>query len=194
MQSLLKAIALLTFAQCSAVPAQAPPTAADGAIEQLKPGEYLWAPNIAPAGPVTIVISLATQRAYAYRNGAPIGVSTASTGAPGHETPTGVFVILQKAVKHKSNIYSDAPTRSIQGFLIEISDVFAVKQDLPTVGLLLPANQPQHGGFAAARRTHECGDFAARNGQRDLVEDDAVTAGPRIREGDVLEFDQGGGF
>jgi hypothetical protein len=80
----------------------------DGAIEELKPGEYLWAPDIAPQGPVTIIVSLATQRAYAYRNGVPIGVSTVSTGAPGHETPTGVFVILQKAVKHNSNKYNNA--------------------------------------------------------------------------------------
>jgi len=95
--------------QCSASTAQTPPFAVDSAIETLKPGGYVWAPDIAPSGPVTIIISLATQRAYAYRNGAPIGVSTISTGSPGHETPTGVFVILQKAVRHKSNKYSSAP-------------------------------------------------------------------------------------
>lgn len=94
--------------------ATTPPTPTDGAIEQLKPGGYLWAPQIAPSGPVTIIISLATQRAYAYRNGVPIGVSTVSTGAPGHETPTGVFVILQKAVTHKSNRYSNAPMPFMQ--------------------------------------------------------------------------------
>lgn len=114
MQTLLRAVAILALAQCSAVPAQAPPTVVDGAIEELKPGGYLWAPDIAPAGPVTIIISLATQRAYAYRNGAPIGVSTVSTGAPGRETPTGVFVILQKAVKHRSNKYSGAPMPFMQ--------------------------------------------------------------------------------
>jgi hypothetical protein len=83
--------------------------AVDGAIERLKPGEFLWAPAIAPAGPVTVVVSLKTQRAYAYRNGVPIGVATVSTGKPGHATPTGIFTILQKAVKHNSNRYSDAP-------------------------------------------------------------------------------------
>ena len=83
--------------------------AIDGAIERLKPGEYLWAPAIAPAGPVTVIVSLKTQRAYAYRNGVPIGVSTVSTGKPGHSTPTGIFTILQKAVEHKSNRYSGAP-------------------------------------------------------------------------------------
>ncbi len=90
------------------------PPQVDGAIEELKAGSYLWAPEIAPKGPVTVIVSLATQRAYAYRNGVPIGVSTVSTGAPGHETPTGIFVILQKAVVHKSNKYSDAPMPFMQ--------------------------------------------------------------------------------
>jgi hypothetical protein len=94
--------------------AQTLPLQVDGAIEELKPGGFLWAPDISPQGPVTVIISLATQRAYAYRNGAPIGVSTVSTGAPGHETPTGLFVILQKAVKHKSNKYSAAPMPFMQ--------------------------------------------------------------------------------
>lgn len=91
------------------VPTQTAPPATAGAIEALKPGEYLWAPEIAPLGPVTIIISLKTQRAYAYRNGVPIGVSTVSTGKAGHLTPTGVFTILQKQVIHKSNVYSNSP-------------------------------------------------------------------------------------
>ena len=98
----------------SAAAQSGPPAFADGAIEQLRPGGYLWAPQIAPLGPVTIVISLTTQRAYVYRNGVPIGVSTVSTGAPGRETPTGVFVILQKAVFHRSNRYSNAPMPYMQ--------------------------------------------------------------------------------
>jgi lipoprotein-anchoring transpeptidase ErfK/SrfK len=80
----------------------------DGRIEQLKPGEYLWAPEIAPAGPVTVIVSLAAQKAYAYRNGVAIGVSTVSTGSDGHATPTGVFTVLQKDVDHVSNLYKDA--------------------------------------------------------------------------------------
>ena len=107
-------VLLLATAQPLPASAQTPPVQVDGAIEELKPGGYLWAPKIAPQGPVTVIVSLATQRAYAYRNGVPIGVSTVSTGAPGHETPTGVFVILEKAVKHKSNKYSNAPMPFMQ--------------------------------------------------------------------------------
>jgi len=36
-------------------------------------------------------------------------VSTCSSGKPGHATPTGVFVILQKDRNHRSSTYNDAP-------------------------------------------------------------------------------------
>jgi hypothetical protein len=78
----LALLALPTAIQANPQPAAPPPAAVNGAIEALPPGGFLWAPGIAPQGPVTVIISLATQRAYAYRNGAPIGVSTVSTGAP----------------------------------------------------------------------------------------------------------------
>ena len=83
-------------------------------IEALKPGEFLWAPQIAPEGPVMIIISLPAQKAYIYRNGVPIGVSTISSGKAGKATPTGVFTILQKEVDHKSNLYNGAPMPYMQ--------------------------------------------------------------------------------
>jgi len=84
------------------------------AAEQLEPGEFLWAPEIAPKGPVLLVVSLSTQRAVVYRNGVPIAISTVSTGRPGYRTPTGVFVILQKHVEHYSNLYDNAPMPYMQ--------------------------------------------------------------------------------
>jgi L,D-transpeptidase catalytic domain len=62
----------------------------------LKPGQYLWHPERAPAGPVVVIVNLSDQLAYVYRNGLRIGVTTVSTGKEGHRTPTGVFTILQK--------------------------------------------------------------------------------------------------
>jgi hypothetical protein len=95
-----------------------PPSLTDASVgatvAAMKPGQYLWAPQVAPDGPVTIVVSLAQQRAYAYRNGIPIGISTVSTGKKGHETPTGVFTLLQKNVDHKSNLYNNAPMPYMQ--------------------------------------------------------------------------------
>jgi hypothetical protein len=77
--------------------------------DELKPGEWVWAPNVAPAGPLLIYVDLSRQRATVYRNGIRIGVSTISSGKPGHETPTGVFTILQKDAKHHSKKYDNAP-------------------------------------------------------------------------------------
>ena len=84
------------------------------AVERLRPGEFLWAPALAPQGPMLMVVSLATQRLVLYRNGLPIAVSTVSSGRPGHLTPTGVFTILQRDVHHRSNVYSNAPMPYMQ--------------------------------------------------------------------------------
>jgi len=107
-------IALLALGTATGAAGQSAPIEVDGQVEHLKPGEYLWAPQIAPEGPVTIIVSLRLQRAYAYRNGVVIGVSTVSTGTAGHRTPTGIFTILQKDIDHVSNIYSDAPMPFMQ--------------------------------------------------------------------------------
>lgn len=75
----------------------------------LKTGDYVWKPDASPAGPVVIIVSLTDQTLYVYRNGIRIGRSTISSGKDGHQTPTGVFTILEKNVKHTSNIYKGAP-------------------------------------------------------------------------------------
>lgn len=77
--------------------------------DSLKPGEWVWAPGVSPAGPVLVYVDLSRQIATVYRNGVRIGVTTISSGKPGHETPTGVFTILQKDAKHRSSKYNDAP-------------------------------------------------------------------------------------
>lgn len=84
------------------------------AAERLKPGEYIWAPDIAPRGPLLMIVSLATQRGTLYRNGVPIAITTVSTGKAGHETPTGVFTILQRDIDHRSSLYDDAPMPYMQ--------------------------------------------------------------------------------
>lgn len=78
-------------------------------IKDLKPGEFTWHPERQKKGPVAIIVSLPQQRVHVYRNGVRIAVSTCSSGKPGHETPTGIFVILQKDKDHKSSTYNDAP-------------------------------------------------------------------------------------
>jgi hypothetical protein len=101
---------LLLASAASAVPfwgAKAPmPAGTDPAT--LRPGEFTWKGDAVPAGPIVVVVSLTEQRAYVYRNGIRIGVSTVSSGKPGHQTPTGIFTVLQKDADHHSKKYNNA--------------------------------------------------------------------------------------
>jgi hypothetical protein len=78
-------------------------------ISELKPGQFTWHPERSPDGPVAIIVSLPDQKVYVYRNGTRIATSTCSTGKPGHETPTGVFTVLQQDKHHHSSTYNNAP-------------------------------------------------------------------------------------
>ncbi len=60
------------------------------------------------------VVSIAKQRITVYGPQGVIGHSPVSTGMRGHDTPTGVFTILQKNRFHRSNIYSGAPMPFMQ--------------------------------------------------------------------------------
>ncbi|GAB3729979.1 L,D-transpeptidase [Luteimonas pelagia] len=106
----IRIIALLLLALACLAPATGADTPSDG----LRPGEFAWTPDVAPGGPVTIIVSLPEQRAHVYRNGVRIGVSTVSTGKEGHETPTGIYTILQKRREHYSNLYDNAPMPFMQ--------------------------------------------------------------------------------
>ena len=77
--------------------------------QTLKPGQFVWAPELTGEGPALVIVNLETQRLVMFRNGVPIAASTISSGAPGHETPTGVFSILQKREEHYSKTYDNAP-------------------------------------------------------------------------------------
>ena len=83
-------------------------------VQQLKPGEYIWTPQVAPEGPLMMIVNIENQRAMLYRNGIPIGATTVSTGRPGHATPTGVFTVLEKAIEHHSSTYDNAPMPYMQ--------------------------------------------------------------------------------
>lgn len=106
------AAALLLGAATPAL-AQGSPTSAPAALlsqpGQLKPGQWVWAPELAPHGPLLVYVDLSRQLATVYRNGVRMAVTTVSSGKPGHDTPTGVFTILQKDANHHSSKYNDAP-------------------------------------------------------------------------------------
>ncbi len=83
-------------------------------IGKLPPGEFFWEPELAPSGPLVMIISLTDQTLSAYRNGIRIAYSSISTGVKGRSTPTGVFTILEKEVTHFSNKYHHAPMPYMQ--------------------------------------------------------------------------------
>lgn len=82
---------------------------ADTPVGALAPGEWVWGLAGDARGPLVLLVGLAEQLAYVYRNGLLAAVSTVSTGRPGHATPTGVFTILQKDRDHRSSLYNAAP-------------------------------------------------------------------------------------
>src|SRR6201991_4168822 len=77
-------------------------SSADTPPADLKPGDWIWGGDNKAMGPMAVIVSITEQRAYVYRNGILVAVSTVSTGKPGHATPTGVFTILQKDKDHTS--------------------------------------------------------------------------------------------
>lgn len=89
-------------------------------VHPLEPGAFVWHEQpmriaaSADGAPVSFVVSLLAQRGYLYRDGQLLAETTVSTGAPGYDTPTGEFTILQKREFHRSNLYDDAPMPHMQ--------------------------------------------------------------------------------
>ncbi|HRD74907.1 MAG TPA: L,D-transpeptidase family protein [Hyphomicrobiaceae bacterium] len=98
----------LSAAGAAGLPVPSSEAARYTAGRKMAPGEFAWTPERSPSGPVVMIVSLPEQLVHIYRNGIEIGVSTCSTGRPGHKTPTGVFTILEKQRKHVSSIYKGA--------------------------------------------------------------------------------------
>lgn len=67
-----------------------------------------------PEGPLMLVVSLDTQRLSVYSKGQIVETTTVSTGKASDPTPTGVFSVIEKAEKHFSNLYNDAPMPFMQ--------------------------------------------------------------------------------
>ncbi|HTG39629.1 L,D-transpeptidase family protein [Sphingomonas sp.] len=72
----------------------------------LSHGEYAWDDSGVAAGPVRIVVDLATEKLHVYRAGVEIGRAFILYGADHKPTPTGIFRVLQKDRDHISNLYN----------------------------------------------------------------------------------------
>jgi hypothetical protein len=101
--------ALLALSPLATAQAATELTAAS-AVSSVAPGRFLWRADAASAtGPLRVLVSLPLQIAFVFKGSALVGVSSVSTGAAGHDTPTGTFTILQKDKDHKSSLYDEAP-------------------------------------------------------------------------------------
>lgn len=83
--------------------------------------------------------------------------------------------------------HAHAAPRLVQPGGIELADVLAVEKHLAALRPLLAADEPQHGGLAAARGAHQRRHLAARHGKRHTAEDRART----IAERNVAELYKG---
>ncbi len=56
-----------------------------------------------------IIVSKDSQSLAVYDGAKVVATSKVSTGKQGHDTPTGIFSVLEKRKYHESNLYSNAP-------------------------------------------------------------------------------------
>ncbi|MCD2325480.1 L,D-transpeptidase family protein [Sphingomonas sp. IC-56] len=173
MRHLFIAALAATAPMLAASPAAASEVAgeAQGAAElKLRPGQFRWFedPAMVPASTaktagVSVVVSLAEQRAYVFRADKLMGVTTVSTGKPGHDTPSGEFTILEKKEFHRSNLYSDAPMPFMQrltwdGIALHAGD--------------LPGRPASHGCIRLPKTfARQLFDLTAKGGTVTIVED-----------------------
>lgn len=113
-------LARVAWAERADLPMLQPATLAAGAPQcgpdaaQAPAGPPPPTPGSAAAKGVLIVVSIASQRLFVFKDGAEWGSTTVSTGRRGYGTPAGTFTILQKHVKHRSRTYGNAPMPYMQ--------------------------------------------------------------------------------
>ncbi|NTJ42110.1 L,D-transpeptidase family protein [Agrobacterium larrymoorei] len=75
---------------------------------------FVQAAFASDARSMQVVVSKSEQSLSLYEGGELVATSKVSTGKPGHDTPSGIFSILDKRKYHESNIYSAAPMPFMQ--------------------------------------------------------------------------------
>ncbi len=105
-------LALALFTQFSVAPADAQverrtkPQKQRTASEPAKP--------LSVQGPLISLVSLNQQRMFVYDANGFVVQTRVSSGRAGHETPKGIYSILEKKIDHTSNIYLDAKMPHMQ--------------------------------------------------------------------------------
>ena len=70
---------------------------------------YSLGAHAADGQALQIIVSINQQKLNVYDGDKLVATSHISSGKPGHDTPTGVFSVLEKQKFHRSNKYSNAP-------------------------------------------------------------------------------------
>lgn len=100
------------------------------------------------AGTPWIVIVLAEQRAYFFKDQTVVGETKISSGKKRFETPPGEYKVIQKDKNHASNLYGKI--LAVDGSLVK-SDADMSKDKVPEGGSFLGAKMPYflrfHGGY-----------------------------------------------
>jgi lipoprotein-anchoring transpeptidase ErfK/SrfK len=146
----------------------------------MAPGDFDWNPERSLAGDVVIVVSLPQQLVHVYRGGVRIGESTISSGRPGHDTPPGVFTILQKQKMHRSTLYDDAPMPFMQRLTWDGIALHAGR---------LPGYPASHGCVRLPAAFAEALYGVTEHGGVVVVADDATFASDVVRPGDTVSQD-----
>lgn len=71
----------------------------------MKFGEFHWNEDGVPQGPLVVTVDLKAETMSVFRDGYEIGAAVILYGSDEKPTPTGVYPITQKKVRHTSNIY-----------------------------------------------------------------------------------------
>ncbi len=82
------------------------PLHAEGASTTADRSEIIQ--SLPPTSPMMAIVSLGDQHVTIYDSSGVILQAPVSTGQPGHETPSGLFTVIQKEAEHYSNLYDDA--------------------------------------------------------------------------------------
>jgi hypothetical protein len=160
------------------MPAASMPADPEPAV--MEPGDYDWHPERSLAGDVVIVVSLPQQLVHVYRGGVRIGMSTISSGRPGHDTPTGVFTILQKQKMHHSTLYDDAAMPFMQRLTWDGVAMHAGR---------LPGYPATHGCIRLPAAFAEALYGVTDHGGLVVVADDTTFADDIVRPGDEAPSD-----
>ena len=70
-------------------------------------GDYAWQPERSPVGPVSILVSIADRRCYAYRNGVEIGQAAAGFARPEEPLLPAVYVVRARPDPARPPVWSE---------------------------------------------------------------------------------------